>query len=271
METIHNIILFGEAGAGKSSIVNMLLSQSVAKTSNGARGCTFENKGYRFHIGAVQFRIYDTAGLNEGDQGRVPDSKAVYNIYKLIHQLDGVSLLIYCMKGRIKNNAAANWQLFHKVVCNEEVPIIAAVTGLEEEADLDSWWRRNENIEAFESYQLRPDRVACIVSYLGDKSQYERKYEESFNKLRNIIKGSYRKEPWSQEKAQWLVDIYKRTTHTRFCVFSQTKLEYTEQMLTLFGELRRESSIPGKDIENMKKVLLQAEEQLQKRWYNFFW
>ena len=48
-------------------------------------------------------------------------------------------------------------------------------------------------------------------------------------------------------------------------MFSQTKLEYTvtEQMPTLFGELRRESSIPGKDIENMKGVLLQAEEQLQ--------
>lgn len=249
----------------------MLLSQKVAKTSNGASGCTFENEKYEYQIGAVQFRIYDTAGLDEGDQGRVPHSKAIHNIYRLIRRLDGVSLLIFCMKGRIKGNAAANWQLFHKVICNGEVPIIAAVTGLEEENDLDSWWNRDENREAFDRYQLKPDHVACIVSYLGPNDEHEAKYVKSFIKLRNIIKESYRREPWSKEKDEWLADIYKKAFHVRFCFFSWTEVQYARQMLELFNSLREESNIPQKEIDNMKMILLQAEGQLQKKWYHFWW
>jgi GTPase SAR1 family protein len=41
--SIPNIILFGETGVGKSSIINMLQGEEVATTSNGAYGCTSES------------------------------------------------------------------------------------------------------------------------------------------------------------------------------------------------------------------------------------
>src|SRR5258706_15773249 len=99
---MHNVILFGESGSGKSSLVNMIVGKNVAKVSGSADGCTFKNEAFPAAINGTTFMIYDTAGLNEGDQGRVPHWNAIEELYTLIRQLDSVSLLIYCMRGRVK-------------------------------------------------------------------------------------------------------------------------------------------------------------------------
>jgi hypothetical protein len=48
------------------------------------------------------------------------------------------------MRGRVKENAKANWILFNKVICGEKVPIIAVVTGLETYDNPDDWWRTRQ-------------------------------------------------------------------------------------------------------------------------------
>ena len=65
-------------------------------------------------------------GLDEGDQGRVPHRKAVCQLCALIRSLNGVSLLVYCM--RIKGNSQANWVIFYNVLCAKKMPIIAVET-----------------------------------------------------------------------------------------------------------------------------------------------
>lgn len=88
------------------------------------------------------FNIFDTAGLDEGDAGTVPKQDAIIQLYKLIDSLDaGVSLLIFCMRGpRIKDAAYKNWRFFHEIVCRRQVPIVVAITGLEQEPDpMDNW------------------------------------------------------------------------------------------------------------------------------------
>ena len=94
----------------------MIVGEKVARVSDGPVGCTFHNEDYAVIIKNTVFRIYDTAGLNESDQGRVPHWKAIQNLYTLIRELDGVSLLIYCMRGRFKENATVNWNLLNKVI-----------------------------------------------------------------------------------------------------------------------------------------------------------
>ena len=115
----------------------MIVRNAVARVSKGIGGCTFQNEPYTTDIGGTPFRIFDTAGLDEGEEGRVPHWNAVQALYTLIRQLDGVSLLVVCIRGRIKANARTNWILFNKMVCGETVPTIAAVTGLEDEENLD--------------------------------------------------------------------------------------------------------------------------------------
>jgi tRNA U34 5-carboxymethylaminomethyl modifying GTPase MnmE/TrmE len=85
----HDVVLFGEMGAGKSSVVNMLCGQDKAAVSSSASGCTLSSTGYEGAMADQPFTFWDTAGLNEGDIGKVPNMKAVVGLYRLLRQLEG--------------------------------------------------------------------------------------------------------------------------------------------------------------------------------------
>src|SRR5258708_37428831 len=113
-----NVILFGETGSGKSSIINMLAGSNVAETSSRARDCTFEHQTVPIQVHGRSLNISDTAGLNEGEGGAVDSKTAMAQLYKLIVSLDGgVNLLMFCMRGpRIKNVMHQNWKLFNDIL-----------------------------------------------------------------------------------------------------------------------------------------------------------
>jgi hypothetical protein len=188
----------------------MIVGMDVAKVSDGGAGCTFQNNAYKAIIGNTDFVIYDTAGLNEGDQGRVPHWKAIHELYRLIRQIDGVSLLVYCMRGRVKENARANWNLFNKVICGGKVPTIAIMTGLEGRRDPAEWWGR-ENRETFRRHQITPRAVGCVVSFRGIDNEYQAIYEKSQVRVHELSQEHYMRRPWSEDKDKWFAAIYQTT------------------------------------------------------------
>jgi small GTP-binding protein len=263
-QTMRNIIIFGEAGSGKSSLVNMIVGKDVAKVSNSAEGVTFKNDAYPANIDGSPFTIYDTAGLNEGDQGRVPHWKAVREIYTLIRQLDGVSLLIYCMRGRVKENARANWTLFHKVLCREKVPIVAVVTGLETYDDPDDWWRDKANQKVFKKNGMVPNDVACVVSFAGNRKEHARVYDDSQKKVRKLIMEYCRRDPWSQEKDKWLANIYQEIYSTTLCFGPQSRLDFSEKMRLMINDFVEQTGMKEEDSKKLEVTLLKAETRLRK-------
>jgi len=260
----HNVVIFGESGSGKSSIVNMIVGEPVAEVSSSPMGCTFKHKSYKASIENTHFCIYDTAGLNEGDQGRVPHWKAVHELYTLIRCLDSVSLLIYCMRGRIKENARANWILFNKVLCAEQVPIIAVVTGLEHEEHLDGK-KNNEIRKALNLYGMFPKNVECIVSVRGRKNEHEELYNSSQHRLRNLIKKSYKRNPWSTETDDWIAYIYKTTYTTKLCFLPDVQVEFVKVVGSVVDELIDETGMKKDDSDKLKATLLQAEKKLKRK------
>jgi GTP-binding protein EngB required for normal cell division len=262
---MHNIILFGEAGSGKSSLVNMIVGKDVAKTSDSADGTTFKNDVYAATIADTTFNIYDTVGLNEGDQGRVPHWKAVQQLYTLIRQLDGVSLLIYCMRPRVKENAKANWILFHKVICQKKVPIVAVVTGLENRDDPDDWGRDRRNRDALKRNGMNPRDIACVVSFAGRQKEHERVYVDSQAKLRNLITAHYRREPWGEEKDKWIASIYRDVYTTSLCFGPQSRPEFTKSMRGTIRQLIEETGMKEEDSKKLEATLLKAEKKFRKR------
>ena len=50
--SIRNIIVFGQTGVGKSSIINMLQGEAVATTSDGAYGCTAKSAYHEVTLGS---------------------------------------------------------------------------------------------------------------------------------------------------------------------------------------------------------------------------
>ncbi|KAJ3500730.1 hypothetical protein NLJ89_g9663 [Agrocybe chaxingu] len=220
--TPYNVVLFGESGCGKSSVVNMLLGFEAAPTSSGARGCTFNSAGYDIRIDGARFRIHDTAGLEEGEEGRVPKADAITQLYSLLRTLDGgVSLLVFCMKApRIKESAKHNWLLFHEIMCKGQVPIAIVVTGLEQEDNMDSWWESNE--DTFRRYGMHSHGHACVTAIRGRlrKGEYtlQAEYDESKAKVEQMIKKCYKEQPWRMQRIQWLGEvIYDVTYKSRWC------------------------------------------------------
>ncbi|KAH0828055.1 P-loop containing nucleoside triphosphate hydrolase protein [Lanmaoa asiatica] len=211
---VSNVIIFGETGTGKSSVVNLIAGSKVAKTSPDAGGCTFASDAYHVVLQSNQpFCIWDTIGLNEPDISRADYLRAIKQAYKLIKELErsgGVHLLLLCMRGRITKSVQQNYRLFVKVLCEKEVPFGVVITNLENERCMEEWWTTNKKV--FEDYGISADGHACITASPGVGDIFLGRYEESRESMRKLLleltlstgKG------WMKEKRTWFADLLKK-------------------------------------------------------------
>ena len=162
-----NIILFGEGGVGKSSIINLLADEDIAETSPDAMGCTLESTRYTFPVLWRTFSIWDTVGLGEAETSDTNYSNAIVKAYTLIQEIQaagGLDLLLFCISGghRISETILSNYRLFYEVLCRGRIPIAVVVTKLElEEGKMDAWWERNESF--IEKCGLKFSGHACVT------------------------------------------------------------------------------------------------------------
>ncbi|KAM6490524.1 hypothetical protein JOM56_013867 [Amanita muscaria] len=194
-----NVIIFGERGGGKSSIINLLADASVAETSSNLDGGTLKSNAYNVSIDGTMFKFHDTQGLGDTEQ------QAIVQLQELLCSLsDGVSLLIFCMRGQsIKASCIRNWQLVWDNICQRRVPILLAITGLENEEQMDAWWERNQI--SFTKNLMYPNSVTCITATKGKKMRdgshaFDYEYAESRGKIMKAVQTIYRREAWKVER-----------------------------------------------------------------------
>jgi len=200
-QTIHvdhtfprNIIVFGQTGDGKSSVINMLASSSVADVSDSAVGSTPSNQPYDISHGDDNvYTFWDTAGLNEAENGTVSSQAAVQNLLDLVKDR-GANLLVYCIRPRLVDIIRANYDLFCKIICMDKVPVVLVVTGLEGREDMDEWWRKNE--KKIKKMKMVFAGHACITSWKGRGDMYETAYRESAEKVWRLVKENSTRQPW---------------------------------------------------------------------------
>ena len=254
-----NVIIFGETGAGKSSLVNLIAGKDLAEMSSRAIGCTFQSAQFTVNIGDKKFDLHDTAGLDEGQSGTVTKHDAIVQCYKLLRKLhNGVSLLIFCMRApRIKESCVQNWKLFRDIICQKEIPVILAVTGLENLESMDDWW--TENKDHFRRYGMHPNGVACVTGIRGKKRPsgkytFGLEYDESKKKLRRMIGETYLETPWRVPAAVWFTTIVETSytsgkrpeeiTQTREAIGSATK-----ELVTRCEMTKEEAKELGRKLE----------------------
>ena len=150
--------------------------------------------------------FWDTAGLNEAEDGTVSSQAAVRNLLNLVND-HGVNLLIYCIRKRFPGIIRVNYDLFWRIICRERVPIVLVVTGLEGKNDMDEWWRENQKTIK-KKMKMSFNGHACITSWKGRENRYEKVYKESAEKVWKLVREHCRRTAWSMPP-EWPVQAQK--------------------------------------------------------------
>ncbi|KAF8441398.1 P-loop containing nucleoside triphosphate hydrolase protein [Boletus edulis BED1] len=204
----RNVLIVGDVGVGKSSLVNLISGKVVATASRGVKSCTLQSQEYVVTFGGVEFALHDTAGLHEAqdNMNTAEYLGAIHQAYALISRLEqsgGINLLLFCMKGgRINITTQQTYYLFAEVFCNRQVPVVIAVTHLEDYACMEQWW--NENEGAIKEYGFRSHGHACITTTRGYENMFSAKYEVSREVIRNVLMEYSGQVAWKQERATWV-------------------------------------------------------------------
>ncbi|KAG2153875.1 hypothetical protein DEU56DRAFT_726528 [Suillus clintonianus] len=184
-----NIVIFGESGVGKSSIINLLAGRQLAKTSPDAKHCTLSYRAYDVPINGALYRIYDTAGVDGNRMDPSGFLDAVTNADKLMKELKdrgGVHLLLYCIKaGRIPPTFVTNYRLFYEFFFEEKIPVALIVTHLEREDPMDDWYMRNKG--SFDRHAVKCVDHACITAAANLDPKYRKKYDASNAEVCKLI------------------------------------------------------------------------------------
>jgi len=202
-----NVVLFGETGVGKSSVINLIAGREVANVSMDVMTRTMSSTQYIFPIGGRQFHIWDTVGLNELEleaDGYLP---AVEKSLDLIQQLSaqgGVDLLLLCIRGsRLTVTMRSNYRLFYEVLCGSQVPIALVITHLEGEVVMEDWWTRNFHI--LERYGIKSVGHACVTA----RPRHDEKHAESQKTIKDLLMGCDGTRKYTIPSEAWLVQFLR--------------------------------------------------------------
>ncbi|KAH7888327.1 P-loop containing nucleoside triphosphate hydrolase protein [Phlebopus sp. FC_14] len=205
---ITNIVIFGETGVGKSSVINLIAEREIAEVTPDMRGCTLDCEEYRLNVDTAHLRIFDTVGLNGPTVDASNYLAAVRKAYKLINLLNragGVDLLLFCIRGsRLTMAQQSNYKLFHEFLCNKKVPVAIIVTHLENEDSMEDWWRRNER--DFGHFKIDFVGHACVTATNRNCHLFKDKLRESRTAILGLIRQHMPQlgEPFVVDTDKWL-------------------------------------------------------------------
>lgn len=163
MQTIR-VLVFGATGVGKTSLCNVITGKS-RPTNNGARGITAKSHIYpAFQTSDCKIEIIDTVGLHESSHGTVPAEQAVVELIELLEKArDGFSLLVHVTRAsRITKEHDDDYSFFVEKMTQNNIPVILAVTGCENEHPMEAWV--NKNLEAFSRFAYKGIVPTCFAS-----------------------------------------------------------------------------------------------------------
>ncbi|KAG6331553.1 hypothetical protein ID866_7538 [Astraeus odoratus] len=205
-----NIILFGETGVGKSSVVNLIAGRTVAEVSPDVEGCTMQSKEYRFDVDSTRVSIWDTVGLEEpemGVNGYLPAIEKAWQLIRRLREVGGVDLLLFCIRGnRVTMTTQSNYRLFYEVLCGQQVPIALVITHLEREVNMEDWWTRNK--KSIEKYGIKCAGHACVTG-IPDNRGPDGKYGRSKKAIRDLLRQHDGTGRYTMPEGDWLAKLIK--------------------------------------------------------------
>jgi hypothetical protein len=186
-----NIVIFGETGAGKSAVINLMAGRQVARTSPDMERCTLQWEEHTIIFdNGTRYQVFDTVGMEVPQLLSVEEYVAIIaNAYSLINVLKergGISLLLFCVRaGRFTQIIQNNYRLFFEFFCQEKVPLALVLTGLESERHMEDWYTNYRG--TFEKYGIHSVGHACITAKISLDGRHKLLYEESRRRVRSLV------------------------------------------------------------------------------------
>lgn len=184
----RNVVLLGEVGSGKSSIINLIAGRHVAEPSNEAKGGTLDITCYTlsFSRSNVQVNLWDTPGWHPAEEKDVKQRQAVGEVDSLLqtlHATEGIHLLIFCMQaGRAPRSFLKMYNSIYLERAWCKTPVALVVTWLElMQPDMHTWWENNWR--SLEKQKLYFHSHACVTTV--DDSRDGKQVSQ--NRLRKLI------------------------------------------------------------------------------------
>jgi len=124
---LKHILVFGQARQGKSSLINMMIGKDQAIVNDRVVGCSFSTEPYWND----EYCFWDTAGLNEQNQGTVNDKEAAKQLISFLKFSKGFHAAVMVVSVQNMSNEATkkNYDIFYNTVLESKIPIIIALTG----------------------------------------------------------------------------------------------------------------------------------------------
>lgn len=199
----RNIVVFGESGVGKSSVINMIAGKDITQTSNNAAGCTFRYQCHPILLDGLSVNLWDTVGLDEGTEGTIPAAQAESSLKAFLRHItrwNGIDLLVYCVRGtRVRQALLRNYNIFYTAICRKKVPVALVVTGLENyEGDMEAWWTEHER--DLIKHGMRFDAHACVTTIRSDHPAIQNRLKQSRDVLRNLVRAKFDSVTWRADE-----------------------------------------------------------------------
>lgn len=194
-----NVLVFGQTGVGKSSVINLILGQDIVKTSPDAETCTLTHDSYEICLKDRHFKIWEVSSIKSMGsfrtlslESRLPKNGTTDN--------RGIHLLLYCMRGsRSQKALVAEYMNVTKAVGSRAgcIPVAAVITCLEDyPRNMDDWWIANNTNLGKLGMQF--SAYACVTS-LPEDSDASRGMRvrrlQSQQAIRSLICGSVGSSP----------------------------------------------------------------------------
>ena len=144
---IDRLLVIGTAGAGKSSLINLLAGKTITEVNDGTRSCAFTYDVYKIKYGQYPLEITDAIGLDtypESDS-QVQRLETLKNLIRFIKRNGrGFTCIIFVMqKGRIPDGFEQYYNTIFKYILRSLPPAVLFVNHCESDNPVDEWRSRN--------------------------------------------------------------------------------------------------------------------------------
>lgn len=184
LRPVSTVVVCGEMGVGKSSVINLLARHNVAPTL----APTTHAECYYLKWDEFTCMLIDTPGIDCSEHPNLntvttPDTEALSTVIREFKARSAVNLLIlFCMRGsRITGFSKS----VYDACASHGVPIAAVVTHQEHAEKMDAWWKENQ--QALDQRGMKFIGHACITT-LKDRDE---RYQISRSAVRELICNSF--------------------------------------------------------------------------------